>query len=107
LGLLLPRGLARIALVLIALTVLAGGAVAFVHVGVEAKWWPSPLPECAAPTFSGGTMAQRLASMPLKPAKPCDDPTFLIPGLPVSITEMNLLLALLLPAAIATFLWQT
>jgi len=107
LGLLLPRMLARIALALLALSILAGAAAAAVHVGVEAKWWPSPLPECAAPTFSGGTIAQRLASMPEKPSKPCDDPTYLIPFVPVSMAAMNLIYALVLCGAIVVFLWRS
>ncbi len=63
-GLFLPRHLARIVLGLIALTIFADAAIAAVHVGVEFQWWPSPLPDCMAPTFSGGSIAQRLASMP-------------------------------------------
>ncbi len=106
-GLVLPRWVARLVLVLIALVAFAGAAVAAVHVGVEQKWWPSPLPECAAPKFTGGTMAERLASMPLRPAKPCDDPTFLVPGLPVSMAAMNLIYALGITAAIAGFLAST
>ncbi len=69
-------------------------AAASVHVGVEQGWWPSPLPECAAPELGGGSVAQRLARMPARPAKPCDDPTYLLPGLPVSMAAMNGLLAL-------------
>ena len=106
-GLLLPRPLARIVLALVALTTLAGAAAAAVHVGVEQQWWPSPLPECAAPTFSGGTIAQRLASMPSKPSKPCDDPTYLIPFVPISMAAMNLLYSLLLFGAIVVFLWRS
>jgi len=105
-GLMLPRGLGRVALALLALTMLAGAAVAVVHVGVEAKLWPSPLPECAAPTFSGGTIAQRLASMPEKPSKPCDDPTYLIPFVPVSMAAMNCLYSLVFAGAIVVFLWR-
>ncbi|WP_158746403.1 disulfide bond formation protein B [Acidisphaera sp. L21] len=67
---------------------------ASVHVGVEQGWWPSPLPECAAPNLGGGSMAERLARMPARPAKPCDDPTYLVPGLPVSMAAMNGLLSL-------------
>jgi disulfide bond formation protein DsbB len=106
-GLVLPRSLARVALALLALTILAGAALAVVHVGVEAHLWPSPLPECAAPTFSGGTIAQRLASMPAKPSKPCDDPTFLIPFVPVSMAAMNLIFALVFAGAIVVFLWRS
>ena len=32
--------------------------------------------------------------MPARPSKPCDEPTFLIPGLPLSMAAMNLLFAL-------------
>lgn len=81
---------------LVMLTLLAAIALAALHVGVEQGWWPSPLPECAAPHFSGGTMAERLASMPLRPAKPCDAPNRLFAWLPISMTTLDLLYAALL-----------
>ncbi len=81
---------------LVILTLLAAVGLAGLHVGVEQGWWPSPLPECAAPHFSGGTFAQRLASMPLRPAKPCDAPNRLFSFLPVSMTTLDLLYAVLL-----------
>ena len=87
-------------LALMALVLLAGAGLGVVHVGVEHGWWPSPLPECAAPNLGGGTMSERLARMPLFPSKPCDEPTYLIPGLTLSMAAMNLLLAL----ALAVFL---
>lgn len=80
---------------------LAGAGLGVVHVGVEHAWWPSPLPECAAPDLGHGTAAERLARMPLFPAKPCDEPTYLIPGLPVSMAMANLLLALALAVYLA------
>jgi disulfide bond formation protein DsbB len=89
-----PARLVRFILVLAVVCLLADAAIAAVHVGVEFKWWPSPLPECAAPDFSGGSIAERLASMPARPAKPCDEPTFLIPFIPVSLAAMNMLFAL-------------
>ena len=89
LGLVVPR---RLVLWLIVLCMLATIAVAFTHVGVEQGWWPSPLPECAAPSFGGGSIAERLARMPTTVAKPCDSPTFLIPSLPLSMAAMNLAL---------------
>jgi disulfide bond formation protein DsbB len=95
----LPPGTGRAALVLLTLTVLTGAVFAAIHVGVEFHWWPSPLPECAAPTFSGGSIAERLAHMPAAPAKPCDDPTYLVPGLPLSMAAMNLLFAVVFTAA--------
>lgn len=108
LALLLPRGLARIALALLVLTVLSDAAVAAVHVGVEQGLWKSPLPECAAPSFSPGeSIAQRLAHMPAHPAKPCDAPTFLVPGLPLSMAAMNLIFALIVVAALTTYLWRS
>ena len=69
-------------------------AAASLHVGVEQGWWPSPLPECAAPNLGGGSIAQRLARMPSHPAKPCDEPTYLLPGIPISMAGLNGLLAL-------------
>jgi disulfide bond formation protein DsbB len=89
-----PRSLVRTLLMLAILTLLADAAIAAVHVGVELKWWPSPLPECAAPHISGASITERLASMPARPSKPCDEPSFLIPGLPLSMAAMNLLFAL-------------
>ena len=99
-----PLRLSR-ALLLLAILCLAGGAVAgAVHLGVENGWWPSPLPECAAPHISGASITQRLASMPARPSKPCDDPTYLIPRLPLSMAAMNLLYALAISALLAILL---
>ena len=90
LALLLPARWARMLLGLSALVALAGVTLGVVHIGVEQGWWPSPLPECAAPSFGGGSFA-----------KPCDEPTFLLPFLPVSMAAMNALLALALCAGLA------
>ena len=86
---------------LIVATMAASAAAATVHVGVEQGWWPSPLPECAAPSFGGGSIAERLARMPATPSKPCDEPTYLIPGLMVSMAGLNLALGLALGGFIA------
>ena len=86
----LPARFARPVLWLVAGVVLAGAGLSFVHVGVEQHWWPDPLPSCSAPDFSGMTASQRLAAMPARPAKPCEDPDFLVPGLPISMTQMGL-----------------
>jgi disulfide bond formation protein DsbB len=89
-----PR-LARLLTALAGVAVLASGAVALVHLGVEAHWWPSPLPGCAAPSAGASrSVDDMLASLAAAPAKPCDEPTYLIPGLPVSMAAMNLLYAL-------------
>lgn len=101
LALALPRQAVRWALAAAALAVLSGAALAAVHVGVEQHWWPSPLPECAAPSLGGGSIAERLARMPATVSKPCDEPAFLLPGLPVSMAAMNLGLALALAGLLA------
>jgi len=75
-----PTG--RVVLGLAVLCLLAGAAVAFLHVGVEWHWWKSPLPECNG-FFAPG------APLPATPAPPCDAPTDLIPALPVSMAEMD------------------
>ncbi len=98
LAVVLPR---RAVLAAMTLTLLAGAGLGAVHVGVEQGWWPSPLPECAAPALGGGSIADRLARMPATPAKPCDEPTYLVPGLPVSMAAMNLVLALALSGFLA------
>lgn len=88
----LPR---RLMLALAGTAILFSAAVALVHVGVEAHWWPSPLPGCAAPTAGGARSVEDVfASMSALPAKPCDEPAYLIPGLPVSMAAMNLVYAL-------------
>jgi len=99
-----PRELVRPLLVVAIACLLADAAIAAVHVGVEFKWWPSPLPECAAPHFSGGSIAERLAAMPSRPSKPCDEPNFLVPAIPLSIAAMNMLFALAFSAVVAMFL---
>jgi len=101
----LPRGLARVLLFLVVLVMLFDAAVGVIHVGVEWRYWPSPLPECAAPSFTGGTIAERLAQMPARPAKPCEDATYLIPGLPVSMAAMGVLYALGFAVVLGWFLW--
>jgi disulfide bond formation protein DsbB len=98
-----PARLTRPLLLLAIVALLADAAVAAVHVGVEFKWWPSPLPECAAPHLSG-SVAERLAAMPARPSKPCDEPTFLMPGIPLSMAAMNMLFALAFSAILAMFL---
>ena len=105
-GTMLPRVSARIAMAVLVPVMLAGAGVGGIHVGVEAGWWKSPLPECAAPRFGGGSIAERLARMPDKPSKPRDEPTYLVPGLPVSMAMMNLLASLGVACGLAWF-WTT
>ena len=105
-SLVVPHRFARPLLMLVVLSMIVSTIFAIVHVGVELRYWPSPLPECAAPRFGSGSIAERLAQMPVAPAKPCDEPTFLIPGLPISMAAMNLLYALAFTMLLGVFLWR-
>ncbi len=101
LAMVLPKPAARGTLWALVAVVGVGAAISLVHVGVEQHWWPDPLPACSVPDFSGMTMAQRLAAMPLRPAKPCEDPDFLIPSVPISMTQMGFAYAVIVSAGIA------
>ena len=76
---------------------LAGAAVAAMvtatigafHMGVEFGWWPSPLAGCAAPRAAGASVDELLRGLAAVPTKPCDEPAYLIPGLPLSMAAMN------------------
>jgi disulfide bond formation protein DsbB len=100
-GLVLPASLRRAALALVLLAGLGAVAAAGVHVGVEFGFWPSPLPECAAPRLGSGSIAERLRNMPERPAKPCDEGVYPIAALPISFAQANLLYALAFSAAAA------
>ncbi|MDE2007599.1 MAG: disulfide bond formation protein B [Rhodospirillales bacterium] len=106
-ALVLPRRVGRAVLWLTVIALLGGALAAFVHVGVELGFWPSPLPECAAPHIVAGSIAERLAQMPALPSKPCDSPTYLIPHLPVSMAAMNLIYALGLMFVLGAWLERT
>ena len=99
------RALRRATLGAGAVVMLGALALGVVHVGVEQHWWPSPLPECAASSFGGGTVSERLARMPDRPAKPCDEPIWLAPGL--SFARLQALAALAIAAMLATSVRQT
>ncbi len=99
LGYLLPRPATRLLLLVSILTLLAAAGLAFTHTGVEFHWWRSPLPECNGFLTPG-------AALPLTPAKPCDDPTYLIPHLPISMAMMNLLYALAFALLLTAYLFS-
>lgn len=67
-------------------------AIAGFHVGVEFGWWPSPLPGCAAPLAGGAaSVDDLLRDMRAAPTMPCDEPVYLIPGVPLSMAALNLI----------------
>ena len=101
LAMLAPPRAARMLLVLCAVPLLASVGLALTHVGVEQGWWPDPWPACMAPHFHGGSIAERLASMPRLPSKPCDSPNRLFAILPLSMASLDLIYAVLISAAIA------
>jgi len=74
---------------------LGSAAIAGFHVGVEFGWWPSLLPGCAVPVGGGAaSVDQMMAQLRAAPAKPCDEPVWLIPGVPLSMAALNLIYAL-------------
>jgi len=93
---LLPRRAARVVLGLAALALLGDVGIAGLHVGVEWHWWNSPLPECNGILVPG-------APLPATPARPCDEPVFLIPHVPVSMAAMDLLFALAFALALSLY----
>ncbi len=97
LAVMLPQGAARAVLGVAVLTLLGGVAIAGLHVGVEFHWWNSPLPEC------NGILAPG-APLPLIPARPCDEPVFLVPRLPVSMAMLDLLYALAFAFVLGAYL---
>ncbi len=107
LGLFLPRPYAWLSLVLCILVLLGAAGAGFLHVGVEQGWWESPLPECMAPRLTGLTIAQRLAQMPTAPSMACEDATYLIPSIPVSMAAMNMWFALALSFCLSLFAYRT
>ncbi|HKM64196.1 MAG TPA: disulfide bond formation protein B [Acidisphaera sp.] len=90
-------------LALAGLTIFADAALAFVHVGVERHFWPSPLPQCQAPVLTG-SIADRLRALPAEPSMSCEDPVYLIPAIPLSMATMNMLYSLVVAVGLAIFL---
>jgi disulfide bond formation protein DsbB len=93
---LLPRRPARAVLGLALLALLADVGIAGLHVGVELGWWNSPLPECNGILVPG-------APLPAIPARPCDEPVYLIPHLPFSMAFMDMLYALAFAFALSLY----
>lgn len=93
----------RPALWLAGLAAAVSAAIAGFHMGVEFHWWPSPLPGCQAATSGGAaSIDEMLRSLAPTPNKPCDAPTYLIAGLPLSMAGMNLIYGL----SLALLAWR-
>ena len=54
----------------------------------------------------GRVCARNDEQMPARPAKPCEDAAYLIPGLPISMAAMNLLYTLGFAAVLGFVLWR-
>ena len=81
---------------------LASALIAAFHLGVEWRWWPSPLAGCQAPRVDPSlSLDDMMAALRPMPTKPCDEPAFLIPGLPLSMAGMNLIYGMGLAALAA------
>ena len=82
-------GLARAALALCGLIILAGGAYAAYHAGVEWKWWPGPT-NCSAvaDTLSEGSPLPDLSKPPVVP---CDEAAWRLFG--ISLAGYNVLIS--------------
>lgn len=82
-----------------ALAAATSAAIGAFHLGVEFRWWPSPLSGCAAPQAgAGASIEDLLRSLTPAPTKPCDEPAYLIPGLPLSMAGMNTIYGFVLAA---------
>lgn len=95
LALLVPARTARLVLLLGTAPLIAALVLSTAHVGVEQGLWPDPLPQCIAPRWHGGSIADQLAAMPRRPAKPCDAPTRLLAAVPLSMASLDVIYALL------------
>lgn len=103
-GALLPRAAARVACWALVAIFIGAAAVASIHVGVEQQWWKSPLPECNGPDMRGLSIAERIAQMPALPGKSCEDKDYLIPAIPITMTQANMAYALLTAAGLTYLL---
>jgi disulfide bond formation protein DsbB len=86
-----PPVVLRAGLLLIALIMLAGGALALYHAGIEWKWWPGPATCAAAGGLSGG-----LPDLASARVIRCDEAPWRFLGL--SFAGWNLVISLLLAA---------
>jgi disulfide bond formation protein DsbB len=107
LALVLPGRWPRPVLWLILPVMLAAAGLAFLHLGVEHHWWPSPLPQCNAPRLDMSNLSNMMASLPARPSKPCDAPNYLVAQVPISFVTMNFLYAGVFVLLLAVYLGST
>jgi disulfide bond formation protein DsbB len=81
----------RLGLLLIALIMLAGAALAVYHVGIEWKWWPGPQ-ACSVATGLSGTLPDLTNARVVR----CDEAPWRFLGL--SFAGWNLVMSLLIAA---------
>ncbi len=94
-AILMPRGAGRLALTFLCVPIfLAGGGLAFYHVGVEQHWWES-VAGCGGQLVEFPTTAELQAGLLQKPEKPCDDMDWTLFGLSMTVynTVMSIALA--------------
>ncbi len=103
-GAALPRRAASWMLGLCVVALLAGAALGGDPCRRGAGRLAQPAARMRRSADHGTTLAERLASMPDHPSKPCDAPTYLIPRLPISMAAMNLIAALVLAGLVTTYL---
>lgn len=82
-----------------ALVALAGAGLAFAHIGVEQKWWVIGA-GCPVEPLGEKTSAEALAALLATPQAPCDETSWWILGIPVTL--WNTLLSLALAAYLFT-----
>lgn len=92
-----PYGIARRSLVaLCGVVFLAGAAVAFYHVGVEAQWFAGPA-ACSGPTSAAITVEELRQALLAQPVVRCDEVAWSLFG--ISMAGYNLIVSLALAAA--------
>jgi disulfide bond formation protein DsbB len=96
-----PSRLVRVLLDLTLIAFMANAAVSLTHYGVERNWWASPVRYCAPFHYAGGSIAQWLKNMPDDPHHICEHPTYLVPGVPLSMAGVNLLIILAVCSVLA------
>lgn len=89
------RGTSRAGLVLAGLVLIAGGAVAFYHAGVEYHYWAGPA-HCTAPALNATSAEDLRAQLLATPVVRCDETQWSLMG--ISLAGWNVLASAVLAA---------